>query len=129
MASRKNNNRNNSNNNDYTKKTGCNLYQRVDHEKGLFMTVWRVDNGKVWKGKITMTPSQRKTGIKVSKNRKEWVSVILRMTAPMENERVTTGLLDLSNYKVYFNDWNMIANPKARNGGYFGKHISKNYDN
>ena len=124
--------KNNSKSNTYERKaktSGCKLYQRVDNEKGLFITVWKVLNGVMWKGKITMTPSQKKTGIRVSKTGKEWVSVLLEMNAPMHNKVTTTGMLDISNNKAYFSDWNTIANPSASNGGYYGKHISKNYNN
>lgn len=109
------------------KKSGAKLHKTVDSENGLFMTVWKVENGVMWRGKITMTPSQRKTGIKVSGTGKEWVSVLLEMNAPMHNKVTVTGMLNIANNKAYFGDWNTMANPNANNGGYYGKHISKSY--
>jgi len=37
----------------------------------------------------------------------------------------TSGLLNLDNHKLYIKSFNLVANPKAPNGGYFGTHISK----
>ncbi|WP_422091308.1 hypothetical protein [Tenacibaculum ovolyticum] len=121
-------NKKNNNNSDKKKQSGCKLHNHLDSEKGLFMSVWKVEKGVMWSGKITMTPSQIKTGIRVSKSGKKWVSVLLRMNAPMHNQVAVTGMMNVDSQKVYFKDWNTMANPRANNGGYYGKHISKNYN-
>lgn len=107
------------------KRSGCKLHSHYGTDKGLFMTVWKVQNGKMWKGKIFRSAKQAEVAPTVSQNGKEWVSVTIVLSAPMENTVVACGLLNLGNNKAYFKEWNMIANPNANNGGYFGKHISK----
>ncbi len=133
-----------------TKRSGCTLICKSGEVKkteygeinGLFMTVWKIHGGRtvttregikkkvggvLWKGKIFRSQKQIDSG-SVSENKrgtKTWMGVTLVMSSPMNNDVVQTGMLDLSTYKVYFKNWNMIANPYANNGGYFGKHISK----
>ncbi len=107
------------------KRSGCKLHTHYGTEKGLFMTVWKFQNGKIWKGKIFRSKKQIENAPVTSQSGKEWISVTLVMDAPMENTIITYGLLNLANNKVYFKEWNMLANPNANNGGYFGKHISK----
>ncbi len=89
------------------------------------MTVWKVQNGKMWKGKIFRSKKQSEIAPTTSKSGKDWASVTLVMSAPMEKTVVQYGMLNLQNNKVYFKEWNMIANPNGGSGGYFGKHISK----
>ncbi len=126
----------------HVKKSGCRIICESDESmttkngktfEGLFMSVWKIHDGVYWKGKIFRNKDQKKNKPTVSnqnndKKSKQWIGVTLVMSAPMHNDIVQTGVLDLETYKVYFKNWNMIANPKGGEGGYFGKHISKKYD-
>ncbi|WGH76136.1 hypothetical protein P8625_02920 [Tenacibaculum tangerinum] len=114
-------------NSNYTPKSGAKLHQSFGSKEGLFMTCWKVSDGVMWSGKVFRSEKQSKVAPTVSRNGKEWCSVTLVLSAPMRDTVVHSGLMNTSNHKVYFKDWNMIINPKASNGGYFGKHISKNY--
>ncbi len=40
------------------KRSGCKLHSHYGTDKGLFMTVWKVQNGKMWKGKIFRSAKQ-----------------------------------------------------------------------
>ncbi len=139
--------------NQQTKRSGCDLIcksgQTVTTKsgktiEGLFMTVWKIHGGRtfekdgvkkkvggvLWKGRIFRSEEQKKRDATISNadngnQSREWIGVTLVMSSPMHNDIVQTGMMDLSTYKVYFKNWNMIANPHANNGGYFGKHISK----
>jgi hypothetical protein len=119
---------NSNNNNDKSKTSGCKLHQHVDHPDGLFMGVWKVFNGVMWSGKIFMSEGNKKNGITKSKTNKQWVGVTLVFSAPLHNDVLCNGTMNLANNKCYFDSWNWMANPNANNGGYIGKHISKNYD-
>ncbi|MDB0615795.1 hypothetical protein PL372_09625 [Tenacibaculum dicentrarchi] len=107
------------------KRTGCRLHSHLDSEKGFFMTVWKVSKGVLWNGKIFTSDAQLKKGIAQSQSGKNWIGVMVVLSAPLNATVVHTGMLNVDNNKVYIKDWNMVANPHAPNGGYFGKHISK----
>ena len=111
---------------EYTAKSGAKLHDRFGSNKGLFMTVWKVDNGKMWKGKIFRSDKQSKEAPTVSQTGKEWCSVTVVLDAPFEQTLVFSAVMNTQNHKVYIKQWNYMVNPSASNGGYFGKHISKN---
>jgi len=111
---------------DYGKKSGAKLHQRYGSKEGLFMTCWKAQKNTLWKGKIFRSEKQAKVSPTVSRNGKEWVSVTVVLSAPFQKTVVVNALMNTSNHKVYIQEWNMIINPSAPNGGYFGKHISKN---
>ncbi|WP_440066689.1 hypothetical protein [Tenacibaculum discolor] len=110
---------------EYTAKSGAKLHQRFGSKEGLFMTVWKVENGKMWKGKIFRSDKQSKEAPTVSRTGKEWCSVTVVLDAPFEQTLVLNALMNTQNHKVYIKEWNYMVNPSASNGGYFGKHISK----
>ena len=69
------------------------------------------------------------TKIITSKSGKRWANLFVTLTNT--NTLVKTnmsGLLNLDNKKLYISEMNLVANPKAPNGGYFGKQISKVYN-
>ncbi|CAM1341489.1 hypothetical protein [Tenacibaculum amylolyticum] len=122
-----NNYNNNKNNNSYSKKTYCNLVYPYGSEKGFFMGLrYRDVNGQWWNGKCFRSEEQQNKPPVTSKSGKRWVNVTLVFNAPMHNTVFVYGMLNIDNHKVYVEDWNMMANPNAPNGGYFGKHISSN---
>lgn len=64
-----------------------------------------------------------------SKSGKTWqnwfVKITFKATGDIKNY---SGMYNVSNNKLYIKDLNLVANPGAPNGGYFGKHISKRYN-
>ena len=62
-----------------------------------------------------------------SKSGKSWMNLFVTITNTSTKVQSNySGLFDVDSKKMYIKDLNMIANPKAPHGGYFGKHISKN---
>lgn len=119
------NSRNNNYSNTRKKSTGAKLHSRYGSENGVFITAW--NKGK--KAKIFRSEKQSEIAPTVSQSGKDWVSVTIVVQERFKNNVVVSGLLDASNHKVYIREWNMIVNPSAPNGGYWGQHIRKNYDN
>lgn len=109
----------------YIPKSGASLHSRYGSEKGLFMTVWKVEDGVMWKGKIFRSENQSKNPPKKVENGFTWASCTVVLDAPFKTTIVLNALLNVDNHKVYIKEWNYMCNPKAANGGYFGKHISK----
>lgn len=64
---------------------------------------------------------------RTSESGKCWQNWIMSVTHPDGEKKIYPCLFDCENHKVYVKQMNWIANPKANNGGYFGKHISKDY--
>ena len=56
-----------------------------------------------------------------------WENWICSLRMPNGTTQPIPCLINMENKKMYIKKMNLIANPKANNGGYFGKHISKNY--
>lgn len=109
-------------------RSGAKIIQHLDNEKGLFIGAWKIIDGQLSNIKIFMTEKNRKTGVVPSKSGKKWVPVTMVVTIPTRQTSFCNGLMNVNDYKCYFKDWNWICNPKAKNGGYIGKHISKNYN-
>ena len=69
------------------------------------------------------------TKITESKTGKTWCNLFVTITNKLTmSVTKTSGLLDMDENKLYIKEFNLIANPKAPNGGYFGKHISSKYN-
>jgi hypothetical protein len=117
------NNRNYNNNRNQSKKSGCSTGSNSDGKP--WIRGWKVtEDGLI---NFIATPGAKSKKSK-SKSGKEWVSVAAKFTNTRTGQSWWEwGLWDLSNKKLYFKDSNRIANPRARNGGYFGKHISRTY--
>lgn len=113
------------NNKQYTPKSGATLHQKYGSKEGLFMTCWKIQDGVMWKGKIFRSEKQAKEAPTLSRNNKEWVSVTIVLDAPFKETLIINALMNIENHKVYLKRWNYMINPKAANGGYFGKHITK----
>ncbi|WP_237275569.1 hypothetical protein [Tenacibaculum ovolyticum] len=110
------------------KVSGARIESHIDSDKGLFIPFWKVHDGVLWNCKIVMSDNDVKKGIVISKTQKEWVSVTVFCSAPFKPTITLKAIHNTKNSKTYINEWNFIVNPKAPNGGYAGKHISKNYD-
>lgn len=108
-----------------TAKSGAKLVQGLKHENGLFISAWKFADGVLWNIKIFQNKDQKKEAPTKSKKGKLWHNVTMVCTAPLRPVAIVGGLLNEDNNKVYFNNWNWMCNPSASNGGYIGKHISK----
>lgn len=108
------------------KKSGAKVHSPYGSSNGLFIHGWKVSDGVKWNIKIFRSKKQQEIAPTESKTGKEWVSVTMVLSAPMKDDVVAYGMMNLGNHKCYFKSWNWIVNPHANNGGYIGKHISKN---
>lgn len=71
-------------------------------------------------------------GSKVSESKtgKTWINLFVTLTNKRTNQVTkTSGMFCFETKKLYIKDFNLMANPKAPNGGYFGTHIRSNYNN
>ncbi len=109
-------------------RSGCKLHYDFGSEKGLFMTVWKVIGGAMCKGKIFRSEKQQKeSAVKTAKSGMEYVTVTLVFEKPLSSPVIMHGIFDLESKRAMFPQQNMIANPRANNGGYFGKRYSKKF--
>lgn len=105
------------------KKSGCRLIMK-DKDTPI-ISAWKSQKN----GLLALYARPYKgTKLSVSKSGKEWLNLFVTITN-RQTHQVTkcSGLFDLQRQRLYLPEFNLIANPKAPNGGYFGKHISKNY--
>jgi len=106
------------------KHSGCRLKQV---EGGAYVVYgWKLSNGDM----INMYARPYKgTKISTSKSGKRWANLFVTLTNTKTMVKTNcSGLFNLDTKKLYISDFNLIANPQASNGGYFGKHISKEYN-
>jgi len=111
--------------NSQTAKSGANLITPFVQGKGVFIGAWKVENSTKWNIKIFQSEKQVKEPLTKSKQGKLWAVVTVVCTAPLRNTVIVSGLMNIANHKVYIKEWNWMCNPKAPNGSYIGKHISK----
>ena len=106
------------------KHSGCSIKQNED---GTYcVSGWKLADGCMIK--LYARP-YKGTKVTTSKSGKRWANLFVTLTNT--NTLVKTnmsGLLNLDNKKLYIGEMNLVANPKAPNGGYFGKQISKVYN-
>jgi len=123
-----NNNNNNNNGNAPVKKkhSGCKKHTATDG-KGIFITGWNFSKDA---GMVSFIAGPYKgTKRTISASGKHWENWFLKMT----HKRTSTvtnhsAMYHVETGKLYLKELNKIANYKAKNGGYFGKHISKTYN-
>ncbi len=118
-------------------KSGCYLHSRYGTDttmksgkvcKGLFISVWKVIDGVMYKGKIFRTKKMINDEPPFKGDKRNWVSVLCVLNAFGKQPIMMRGLLCLETHYVYFKEHNMVAKHDSKNGGYFGKHISKKYN-
>lgn len=108
------------------KKSGCRIRASKYDKNHYFMSGWKYS--KAAGGIIGFSAAPySKTKTSTSETGKEWSNYLVKLQMPDMTTKLVSGLFDHSNHKLYIKELNLIANPKANNGGYFGKHISKNY--
>lgn len=104
------------------KRSGCKI-RKV--ENGVIVSGWRVSRGQMFS--LYARPFK---GTKVieSKTGKKWANLFVTITNKTTlHVTNTSGLFDMQRERLYIKDHNLVANPRANNGGYFGKHISRQY--
>jgi hypothetical protein len=113
-----------SNNQRPKKHSGCSVKQNEDGS--YCVSGWKLAGGDMVK--LYARP-YKGTKVTTSKNGKRWANLFVTLTNT--NTLVQSnysGLFNLDNKKLYISELNLVANPKAPNGGYFGKQISKVYN-
>lgn len=122
-AARKRSNQDKSNTKqDFVKKSGFKVLRK---EGGWFGYGWRIDgySGNLVKIKVNPKKGADKTR---SQTGKEWLPAVAFIRDGRYAKEVPfNAMIDLGNNKVYIKELNLICNPSAPNGGYFGKHLSK----
>ncbi len=108
-----------------TAKSGASLITAFVQGVGVFIGAWKVESSTKWNIKIFQSEKQKKEALTKSGTGKLWAVVTVVCTAPLRNTVIVSGLMNIANHKVYIKEWNWMCNPKASNGGYIGKHISK----
>ncbi|WP_026756086.1 hypothetical protein [Sediminibacter sp. Hel_I_10] len=115
-----------------TAKSGAKIQTKFDKssDEGIrkgFITAWKVADGVMHSYKVIF-PKDREVKITATETGHHWLPVTVIQSAAMKQNVIVGGMLDLANQKVYIKEWNWVINPKASNGGYCGKHISKDYN-
>ncbi|MGC3977843.1 MAG: hypothetical protein QM751_06155 [Paludibacteraceae bacterium] len=106
------------------KKSGCRVIMK-DKDTPI-VTGWKTSKN----GMLSLYARPYKgTKLSTSKNGKEWLNLFVTVTNRRTMQKTNmSGLFNLANQKLYIKEYNLIANPRANRGGYFGKHISKTYN-
>lgn len=106
------------------KKSGCTL--RIMSDGSPILSGWKA--GRTGMLSLYARPYKGTKKI-VSKSGKEWLNLFVTITNrnTMQVQK-TSGLFNKQNGKLYIKELNLIANPKAPRGGYFGKHLSRTYN-
>ena len=113
-----------SRNNRPPKHSGCS--SRMLDDGSIILWGWRLVDGAMVK---MYARPYKKSQLRTSKTGKDWVNLFVTLTNTKTMQVTKTGgLVNMANHKLYINELNLVANPKAPNGGYFGKHISKTYN-
>jgi hypothetical protein len=114
-----------SNNRVVKKHSGCR--QGIDKKSNPYLIGW---NASRRRGMISFiaAPFSGTKEVK-SKSGKTWQNWFVKITFKDSGEvKNFSGLYNVSNHKLYIKELNLVANPSAPGGGYFGKHISKVYN-
>lgn len=105
------------------KRSGCGMRKT---ENGVLIWGWRLSKGQMFS--LYARP-YKGTKIRESKSGKKWANLFVTITNKSTGVITnTSGLYDLNRERLYIKSLNQIANPRAPHGGYYGKHISKNYN-
>lgn len=106
------------------KHSGCGV--RIMEDGSPILFGWKLSGGDMVK--LYARPC-KSTKSSTSKSGKTWLNLFVTLTN-QSTMQITkcSGLYNADNQKLYISDFNLIANPRAANGGYFGKHISKTYN-
>jgi hypothetical protein len=116
---------------EFTKKSGCTIHtmDTSSKEPNIFITGWKVSNGDMLSMKAT---TYKNSKVRQSDSPKSkgltWVNLFVTITNKTKmSETKSSGLFCIDTKKLYIKEFNLIANPRAPRGGYFGKHISSSY--
>lgn len=111
------------------KHSGCSMKVCKDGET-IVLSGWKIMNkclvqmyARPYKGTKTVQSSDPKS------KGYNWQNLFVTLTNTKTGDiKKLSGLFCEETKKLYIKELNMVANPKAPNGGYFGKHISKQYN-
>lgn len=114
----KNNNRNSNNSGNSQKKhSGCKA--GIGKNGKTYLQGWNYSKRH---GMVTFVASMKNDkNMCVNKHGEESEIYVVSITVPMQPKRLVTGFLKLNDGKLRMPDLGMTANPKAPNGGYWGK--------
>lgn len=105
------------------KKSGCKI--TIKDGDVPIISGWRVSKRQMFK--LYARP-YKNTSVSTSKNGKEWMNLFVTITNLDTNQQQNcSGMYDIERQRLYIKDFNLIATTKGQ-GGYFGKHISTNYN-
>ena len=103
------------------KKSGCKstVISKGNNKGNICITGWNVSKKR---GFIRMAAFPKKDAkINKSKNGRRWMSYLVEIVfTDKMDKKLFNGLYDLDNNKLIIPDLQMVANPKAPRGGYFG---------
>ncbi len=107
----------------FRKRSGCSI-KRADGGR-VFLYGWRLSRGSFFS--FTASETKKSKDFK-SKSGKTWRTLLVVITNKSTFQKVfCSGLYDVQRERLYIKDYNLIANPSAPNGGYFGQHLRREY--
>ena len=124
----RNNNYNNNNNRNTTnqprKRSGCRLIQK---EGISYISAWRVTGGQMFS--LFARPYKNTRETKPNSRGNSYLTYFATITNKTTGQSWNlSALLDIQTNKLRLPGINQVANPRANNGGYWGKSISKQYN-
>jgi len=126
MAYQKNNYNNTSVTNvAFVKKSGCKMHMRNNQDGSvqMFLTAWKVDKTN---GMINMIASPRVQGGSETRNpNQSRFTCKITFVNSMRKPELFTGFYNHSTKKLTIPDLQLVANPNAPNGGYFGRNYKR----
>ena len=122
----KNNNSYQSRNSTPKKRSGCKWHAQTKNGS-MAISGWKYSKAYGGIMSFLVAPYYGTKSIE-SETGKVWENWICKCTYPSGETKIFNSLVNMDSHKFYVKDQNWMGNPNANNGGYFGKHISKNYD-
>jgi len=109
---------------DFVKKSGCKAHFRneSDGSVNMFLTAWKVDKTN---GLVNMIASERKAGGETKNPNQLRFTCKFTFVNSMRKPELFTGFYNMTTKKLTIPELNLVANPNAPNGGYFGRFFKK----
>lgn len=105
-------------NNNKKKHSGC---KHVENAKGEFLSAWNYSKGRGML-KAFVFPYHGTGTLNKSQKGNEYISMMCKVTYQNSGiEKLIPVQMNIHTKKVTLSDLGMVLNPKAPNGGYFGK--------
>jgi len=107
----------------FPKRSGCRM-KKVGKD-GVVLWGWRKNKSGMYS--FYARPYSKSKHVE-SQSGKHWVNMFVTITNKSTMQKSNhSAMYDIDGNKLYMKELNLIANPKALNGGYWGTHIRKNY--